>query len=267
MKKMLIAAAVIYSISGTAYAAGNGFYAGIQAGYGDMGYSKNDILPSASNTMSALNSELVNDNNAGNPIDIWSSSLATTSSSSSFNTSNGAAGRIFIGYQFNPYFALETGYLYLSQKVSGQATYNGAGQVTQPATITSPATASIMVKREVSENVGDLDAKFILPIQNTGFNPYVKLGLAFIDTQSTTTVQNVSVNIQGVNSSAINTNSHDIQSSLEGPNLTIAPEGALGVDYDFNNNLSADVSWNFIKGNRGVQNINFIGAGLIYHFA
>ena len=276
MKKTLIAVVAMCSISGAAYAADNGFYAGIQAGYGDLGYSKSNILPSSGDVMDATNTELVNDNNFDNPTDIWTSRLSSTSTSSTFNTSNSAAGRLFVGYQFNPYFALETGYLYLSQKASGQATYNGSGQVIQPVfsifsptgTTTSAASASVTVKSEISESVGDLDAKFILPIQDTGFNPYVKLGLAYIDAQSTTTVENVNVNIQGVDSSKVNAKARNIQASLGNvAGSELAPEGALGIDYDFNHNLSADVSWNMIVGNHGVQNINFIGAGLVYHFS
>jgi len=261
MNKTLLIVAIFSAVSGTAYAADNGFYAGVQAGYGNSGYTGSDILPSASSAMAAANNTLINDNNFDNAIDIWNSTLSPTSttSSTSSGTSGDFAGRLFLGYQFNPYFALEAGYLYLTQNLTSKATYNGLGP------LSIPITASVTVKSELSPvRATDLAAKFMLPLQNTNFYPYLKVGVAYVDTSSSNSTKNASVNIQGINSSLVNfspTVSNEINVS------EFCPEGTLGINYDMTKNISIDASWTLIHStDTDSKDINFASVGFIYHF-
>ena len=82
-----------------------------------------------------------------------------------FNTNeNALAGRIFTGYQFNPNFALELGYLQFGKT-----------------TVTDDVTGA---RASVTENSIDIMAKGILPL-NEKFNLYGKLGAAYVTAKTT----------------------------------------------------------------------------------
>ncbi|RDH40827.1 MAG: hypothetical protein CFE62_001460 [Candidatus Aquirickettsiella gammari] len=154
---------------------------------------------------------------------------------------DGLAGRIALGYQFNPNFALEAGYLRL-----GKAKLDGFDGEEVPVTL------------KLQQNLVDLVAKGIVPIGDK-FNLYGKAGLAYINTD-----------IQGgIKDDNGNTSiSFDLNKSLNINRHELAPEVALGVSYDITPNVSIDTSWTHIQpiGKNRPGNIDFIAVGLGYNF-
>lgn len=273
MKRTLVICLMTGIFSLNAYAADDGFYAGIQGGYGDTGYNKDDLSPSGAAVMSSLNSSLVSSNNIGNVYDIQNASLSTTSAQSSLSSNDNFAGRLFVGYQFNPYIAVEAGYTKYFEDVQSTSNYSGKGQIGEgiwlgPITYYN-AKANLTLTNQISaENVADLNAKLMYPIANSPFSVYAKIGAAYVDPDQTVTVKNVVVHAQGMQSSAIASSPSDIANNTNAEiDSEICPEISPGISYDINNHLSADVSWTFIKGVGDVQNVNFAGVGLAYHFA
>lgn len=119
IKQHLIVAATLLALSGVtsvASAASNGLYAGGSLGYGDIDNSAGHLIPFTS--------------------DAWV---------------DGMAGRLFAGYQFNKYLALEGGYSFQE---------NGFLKAT-------------------TQNSGDLEAKGMWPITER-FNIFGKLGGAYV---------------------------------------------------------------------------------------
>jgi opacity protein-like surface antigen len=155
-------------------------------------------------------------------------------------TNNGLAGRIALGYQFNPNFALEAGYLRLSSsRVTGKA-YKGIGG---QGTLT------------LQQNVIDFLAKGIIPISDK-FNLYGKAGLAYVNSA-------ISANVPTI--PPIQANLNNVANVAR---YKLAPEVALGVSYDLSSHVSVDTSWTHIQafGKSRPGNIDFVAVGLSYNF-
>ena len=156
-------------------------------------------------------------------------------------SNNGLAGRIALGYQFNPNFALEAGYLRLSST-------RVAGTSFKPLNV-GQGTFTLQ------QNVIDLLAKGIIPI-SAKFNLYGKAGLAYVNTAISSnipTIPPIQGNLNGVTDVA---------------RYKLAPEVALGVSYDLTSNVSVDTSWSHIQafGKSRPGNIDFVAVGLSYNF-
>jgi len=142
------------------------------------------------------------------------------------------AGRVALGYQFNPNFALETGYFRTAQKKSHFDVQDlGHGNAT------------------LDQNAVDLVAKAILPISNS-FNVYGKLGVAYLRTNFCVTPDNEMVFPE------------------KNVSRKFAPELAVGVSYDISPNVSVDTSWMHIQtlGKNRPGNVDFFSVGLGYNF-
>lgn len=164
-------------------------------------------------------------------------------------SNNGLAGRIALGYQFNPTFALEVGYLRLGQtKIDGLIAHD------------SDPYNHDAARLKLQQNAVDFLAKGIVPICDK-FNLYGKAGLAYINTA-----------IQGKVKSDNPVVNPDISFDLNGvTNIArhkLAPEVALGVSYDITPNVSVDTSWTHIQavGKNRPGNIDFVAVGLGYNF-
>jgi opacity protein-like surface antigen len=144
MKKLLLAAAIL-GISGTAFAADNGFYLGAQAGWANTG-----------DTISFNNSTLAN-------------SYDTFTST---NRNNVFAGGAFLGYQFSPFVAAQLGYTKLS---NAKSSYTGTDN--DPIFGQSTDHASATLKTQIVDLVG----KVMFPIQCSGVGLYAKAGAAYVD--------------------------------------------------------------------------------------
>ena len=152
---------------------------------------------------------------------------------------SGLAGRLAIGYQFNPYFSAELGYLRLeNQKGNARS---------KPTPKLAPATETL------KQNAIDIAAKGILPVTDK-FNVYGKLGVAYLTSTITSHFGNVK----------------DNQNDWFGINKdTWAPEAAIGASYNVTPNVFVDTSLTHIQtiGHKNKPgNIDFAAVGIGYSF-
>ncbi|MGC1853993.1 MAG: outer membrane beta-barrel protein [Candidatus Aquirickettsiella sp.] len=154
-------------------------------------------------------------------------------------SNNGLAGRLALGYQFNPNFAVEVGYLQLGQR-----------SVNVP---TSPEQVSLKLR----QNAIDLVGKGIIPVSNN-INVYGKLGVAYLTSDIKGTVKKGNVP----------TTTYDLNDEAGINKHQWAPEAAVGVSYDITPNVSLDTSWTHIQplGNNKPGNIDFVAVGVGYNF-
>ena len=219
-KKVLSTTILAVSVCGvmTANAAAPGMYVTGQVGYADT----------------HMGSKLTND--------LSNNSLASHKDLSN----NGLAGRVALGYQFNQNFAVEAGYLQLSEsKVN-------LGAVQIPTThLVAQGTLKLQ------QNAIDLVGKGIIPLSNN-VNVYGKLGVAYISTNFKGTAQ----------TPGIPTITADLNDAVNVAKHKWAPEAAVGVSYDITPNVSLDTSWTHIQplGSNKPGNIDFVAVGLGYNF-
>ncbi len=205
-------------ICNQAIAALPGAYIGAQAGWGDVhqsGITANDI----SNQF------------GGAPVTMFSSSFRDT----------GLAGRGFIGYLFNPYFAAEAGYTYFSD------------MNTHATGVVGPFTVSESGK--VITQAVDLMGKGILPI-SCGFSLYGKAGAAYLISKPS-----VSATVSGFGMSSSDSGSQT--------HSKVYPAFGAGLSYDITPNVVTDVSYNRIQkvGNSDtVQSTDFAALGLAFYW-
>jgi OmpA-OmpF porin, OOP family len=154
-------------------------------------------------------------------------------------SNNGLAGRLALGYQFTPNFAVEMGYLQLRKDKADGILYG------EP-----PATLSL------GQHAIDLAGKASLPVANN-VNVYGKLGVAYLTTnvQLDTTLKNVPT-------------TYDINNVLGIAKHRLAPETAIGVSYNVTPSFSVDTSWTHIQpvGHNRPGNIDFAAVGFGYTF-
>ncbi len=160
------------------------------------------------------------------------SNLTAVSSTNASNTKSGAAGGIYGGFQFNDYFAAELGYIHFpnasfNNSVTG---FNTLGMSTvNSSTLTS------------TENAIDIMLKGMIPFGG-GFGGYAKIGGAYVFNKFT-------ISLNGVSSNPTATNFQNI--SGNGTNDQFKPIGAVGLTYDFNDNVVMDLSYTYLFGSSG----------------
>jgi len=163
-------------------------------------------------------------------------------------SSNGAAGRLYVGYQFGCMSALEFGWMrFNSVPVKATATLFDRGSGF-PGTVDSSGT--------IKMNAFDLVGKGILPLRYN-INVYGKLGLAYLEGR---TNASAAVTENGVVSGA--DNNSDITSR-------VFPTFGLGIAYDFRPDIEMDVSWNRIQKvghSEALGSTDLISIGLALHF-
>lgn len=155
-----------------------------------------------------------------------------------FNTEDngtGLGGGAQLGYQFNPYIAVEAGYLYFHN-----VDENFGG-----------------VNATYKEQAGDLVAKGTLPL-NQYFTVYGKAGAAYVDAsaEASTGVAIVTPNGNVVTGTFSNSESTN----------PIRPVYGVGVSYNMTPNVSADLGWTRIQHNSTIPNADITTLGLTYHF-
>lgn len=144
---------------------------------------------------------------------------------------DGLAGRLAIGYKVTPNFALELGYLQLSN-----AEFNiGASSFSN------------------KQDAIDVAAKGILPITNN-VNIYGKLGVAYLTTE-----------LKEKNAAG---KTLDINTAQGISKHQWAPEIAIGMGYDITPNVTVDTSLTHIQtlGDNRPGNIDFLAVGVGYNF-
>lgn len=243
----LIAGAGILGFSSFAAAEAPGFYLGAQAGYGWQS---------------------VNDPHLQS---LLSTNLNSISSFSNSSNKSGFAGGAYAGYQWNDYWGTELGYLYFPN-----ATYNSSvsGSVAAPPPHSNQPLSTVQSAEVKSkEQAIDLMVKGMVPF-GSGFGGYGKLGAAYVQNQlsGSSTTSTVITNTPNV-PAFISTGRNLSQSIHE-----IKPVAALGLTYDFNDALVADLSYTYLFGGAGTSNNNLgnnsnnvprasmVALGLTYYF-
>lgn len=141
----------------------------------------------------------------------------------------GIAGRAYLGYQFNPNFATELGFLWPS---------NATNKLD-----------STGFKVTAKEQIGDLALKGILPLANNFF-AYGKVGAAFLH-----------ATVSG-NATGLGIVSRDIQNE-------VYPLIGVGIGYYVTPNIPIDISYMRIQsvtGNDNIPSVDFYAAGIAYVF-
>lgn len=219
------------------YAAKPGFYTGIDAGWGRLNQGK--FLSKHVND--ALGSSL---------------SKMTNGSFNMLYDDTGMAIRLFAGYQLNSYFALEAGYTHftpvnasfdLTTDVKGSFNlFNKEYNLDYPINFNG--------RFKVQTESFDVVGKAMYPI-TTHFHVFGKAGLTYLYSKA---------------KGSIALTSQDLNISVyTNPSVSVVyPTFTLGTSYELTENVSADVSYTRIQkvGEMAYPNIDFISAGLSYHF-
>lgn len=170
---------------------------------------------------------------------------------------NGFAGRVYLGFDFNRYIAIETGYTYLP-KTNLVNTYTGTDLNTgQPLpTITTNA--------DIKSYVVDFFLKVSYPIYHR-LSVFAKAGGAFYrSTMGGDMVDTVTEKVIPA------TFSLDFQNS-DTSNSHFGPAFGVGAEYQINRYLSVDAAYLYYDGNGTVPNIatdaqgNYIGSNKIFY--
>ncbi len=139
---------------------------------------------------------------------------------------SGIGTRLYAGYGMNEYAAIEGGFTYYSSM-----------------SYKTPTFSNTLKTRAASF---DLLGKAMLPIMDSGFGVYAKLGGAYFGTKTSGKVQNISISNQSA--------------------TVFRPVVALGVSYDMTQNWVADLSYTSLRySNSQIKNPSFLALGISYH--
>ncbi len=145
----------------------------------------------------------------------------------------GFAGRLFMGYQFNQYIALETGFVMLQKVQFNNITVAGS---------------STTVDESFKQSILDVMLKGILPLPD-GYDLFAKAGYA--------NVMRDDIEVTGSNGTSASSDTTDTQS---------VPVVGGGAEYHLTRNVIADVSYLHYFGTGDLPAADFGSAGLSYLF-
>ncbi len=188
-----------------------GFYAGLQGGYGETDYGDNFL-----HAFNAANGSVDED---------------------------GIAGRGYVGYQFNPYIGVESGYTRFSDNTYRINYSDSAGNA-----------AHVDTKFETQQV--DALLKVGMPFGCSGFRGDLKGGAAYIMSDASADV-------------SASSSSQSAAETVSKSEDTLVPAAGASLSYNFNKNLAADVSYlhAFGKSKLDSPSTDFVSLGLSYHFA
>lgn len=254
-----------------------GFYAGIQGGRSDTFYSGKTFIHTAAPTHSQEVVSLP-----------FSTTTTTTDTSEILSGQKvddiGIGGRIYAGYQFNPYFAVETGF---TQYAKTSFSTNKITSNSRDIHTTTPRDNFIddqsnlisnnLYAGEITENAVDLVGKATLPL-NYGFGLYVKAGAAYINANRHTNSKFVVSNKTDTASSSFppGTSTTTKETSTIGGSNTdstksyqaVRPVAGIGVNYSIpNSNISVDGSYSRVFSSGAIPQASLLALGLEYKFS
>jgi len=308
MKKSLLTASVISAIStlisGVAFANTNyistyckpGFYAGVQGGITETFYSPSSVLSQAASNGAGTTISTTNFYDATNTL--LFSILNTTGSYTTLLNQNvddmGIGGRVFAGYQFNPYFATELGFTQygktdfsatgVTSSDTFQLGFNANGTPAGNTILTSSSNTTTNYSGNVTEHAIDLVGKGTLPLYY-GFGVYVKAGVAYIEANryinsneepgTTTTFAPLLISspsnlgaVAPYTTSTTYTNTNNISTLYEKTYQAFHPTFGAGIDYTIpTTNFDVDVSWTRVSGEGAIPNADLWALGVSYKFA
>lgn len=248
-KKIAIVSALGLGASISAQAAVNGFYAGGQFGAADIGYTASNLGV----VYATANSGLVN------PYVSGSTSVTGPNTPSVDNGTLGA--RIFMGYQFIPYFAAELG-------LDGFQSTDIEHMYGTPIAVGSNINNFTKNHSNPYSNINDsallggidLVGKAMLPIGER-FNIYAKGGVAYMEANQFSAEFDVTEDKQ--NTGHILTVSSDLNKDTV---YAFRPVYGAGVSYDITPKVVLDLSWTQIPSGSDIPQSNLYALGLSYHF-
>lgn len=138
------------------------------------------------------------------------------------STQDGEAGRAYVGYQFNPYFGLETGY-----SVFSDTTFKTRGTLVDTAGNVDTITGNVKAQTQQ----WDILAKAGLPFGCTGLRGDIKAGAAYVMSKVNWNVSNSSPAFSKFNASG-----------SESEN-SWSPALGASLAYNFTKNFAADISY------------------------
>lgn len=173
------------------------------------------------------------------------------------------AGRLAIGYQFTPNWAVELGYLQLGQQKSNllvsQTTTEYQPIIIHGEPVSNDSTTAVKQAITINQHAFDIVGKGIYPISDK-FNVYAKAGMAYL----TTTVKN------GGTHQVKNDDGTYQDKPVSGlfSKHNWAPEVGIGLTYDITPNVFIDTSFTHIQpiGKNKPANIDFATVGIGYSF-
>jgi OOP family OmpA-OmpF porin len=147
-------------------------------------------------------------------------------------SSTGAGERVAVGYNFNQYIGVESGYMHY-----GAATYNVQGACNNP---------------QVRQSGFDVLGRGAYPIMDSKFTAVGKAGFTYIRQSGSGSLAGTTV-LSGCNGHTTTTNS-------------FRPTLGVGVGYDITQNWVADLLVTRVLSGGGVQMSNFVSVGISYHW-
>jgi len=214
-----------------------GFYAGVQMGHGNTGYDYKHV-------------GLAHDR-PGTTTKVDNQGYLVNTQRN--NDHQGLTGRALVGYQFNPYFAMEMGFTQFNK-----STFN----LRQTYLSDTVAQYTNYSNGEITQHAIDLIAKGTMPLPG-GFGFDVGAGLAYIAKQTTATHYRIDYNANGTKSI------DGIQTSVVKNSQALRPTAVVGANFTPpSSNVSLDVFYQIFAKNRGdIATAQFYGAGISYKFA
>lgn len=241
LKKIVLISALSLGASFSAQAANNGFYVGGQFGAADLGY-----------TASNLGVVYATANN-GQPV----------TGPNKPSVDNGTLGaRLFMGYQFMPYFAAELG---LDGFQSTDIEHMYGTPITAGSNLNKFAKNHSNPYSNINDSalLGGIDlvGKAMLPIGER-FNLYAKGGVAYMEANQFNADFNITTN--GPSDPGILTVSSDLNKDTV---YAFRPVYGAGVSYDITPKVVLDLSWTQIPSGSNIPESNLYALGLSYHFS
>lgn len=255
-----------------------GFYAGVQGGRSDTFYSPNSAMSAAARegtgVTTVTTTNQTHGNHTGKTVDTTTYSTAITGAKTD---DIGLGGRIYAGYQFNPYFALETGYTQFGKTSSHMTTVNSftTGETFVPSDGSAPVVlhpttpggvyTTTKYSGEITEHAIDLMGKFTLPLQY-GFGLDAKAGVAYI--QADNHINGTVVKTVSGNTTITNPLGPVTVTTYTKTYQKFCPVAAVGVNYSIpNTNLSVTADYMRVFSYGGIPNAKLASVGLEYKFA
>lgn len=259
------------SLAATNAIAQPGWYLGFQMGNADTNISAIPRSAAQNNANAVVNStngmtQIINGTSyvISNPtiVDFAISTFKTKVNDSVISS------RVYGGYQYSDFLAIEVGFLYIRDQTSK---YNATGIVSVDETGTANGTPypisvdfnSLSRTDTYNEKALDLFIKGIAPVSEK-FSAYAKLGGAVMNTKikSTMTLSNSSNLIVYSNPTAIPLSYSTSNSSK---NTRFYPGFSVGGNYQFNNTIGLEVSWyKLIVDDNNMNNINILFGGILF---
>jgi hypothetical protein len=254
----------------------SGFYAGAQGGHSDTFYTPDKVLTPVTVNTPPASVQSIDDEE---PQYVIYTTTASIASGNQKVYTTGIGGRIYAGYQFTPYFALEGGYTQY-----GKTTFNATTTATSYQTsIESDSggpfmpgqsiskNSTLYYSGEVTEHAFDLVAKGTLPLP-LGIGLYVKAGAAYISAAHTINsrpgLKQQQVYSDDGDVITTNTTINNSDTVYTKSYQAFRPVGGIGINYTLpHTDFSIDASYTRVFSSGAIPHASLLALGIEYKFA